>query len=99
MLSPVLIAYEAASLTLAMLRGWLPSWARASMWQVRHTPEIRARRRRMQRMRVLPDRDVLTGGPIPLAPALVQVPTMARAVGVLSAALNVYWRCVRRLIG
>ncbi|MGH7571917.1 MAG: glycosyltransferase family 2 protein [Gemmatimonadota bacterium] len=98
-LLPALILYELASLSLAVARGWTLAWARAWLWQPAHLLPIVRRRRRIQKARVLHDRELLVGGQIPLAPGLVRSRPAAALVDLLSALLDAYWRMARRWIG
>ena len=50
-------------------------------------------------LRVRSDRELLVGGPLPLAPGLIQGSVLDAAVSVLSSVLDGYWRTVRHLIG
>ncbi len=74
---------------------WLQGWS----WLIRNLPNILRRRRVVQRMRVRNDRDLLTGGPLPLAPGLIRAPALAAGVSALSVVLNAYWRVVRHVFG
>jgi GT2 family glycosyltransferase len=98
-LAPVLIVYEAASLALACQRRLPREWARAWAWQFQNLPAIRERRQKMQHARMRPDRELLTGGPLPLAPGLITSPLGAAGVRLFSELLNRYWRLVRRMVG
>ncbi|MGH7631852.1 MAG: glycosyltransferase family 2 protein [Gemmatimonadales bacterium] len=98
-LGPALLLYELASVALALRRGLLGAWARAWMWQFRNAPAIRARRRTVQRARTRPDRDILVGGPLPLAPGVIGSRAEGSAVRLFSSLLDAYWRLVRRSIG
>ena len=53
----------------------------------------------MQRGRVCADREILVGGPLPLAPGVVRSRAAHAAVRCLGSGLNAYWRITRRLIG
>jgi GT2 family glycosyltransferase len=98
-LAPALALYELASLAMAAGRGLAGEWLRAWGWQVGHASAILERRRRIQRQRVVPDRDILVGGPLPLAPGVVRSRPGAVAVDLLSASLDLYWRLARHFIG
>jgi GT2 family glycosyltransferase len=97
-LTPALVLYEAATVVLSIIRGWLPAWASGWWWLMRHGKEIRERRQRARRARVLTDRDLLEGGPIPLAPGLFQSLIARSLVNVLTMLFNGYWRLVRSVI-
>ncbi len=98
-LAPALILYELASLALALGRGLGGEWARAWRWEIRNAPALFERRKRMQRGRVCRDREILVGGPLPLAPGVVRSGLAHAAVRCLGGGLNAYWHATRRLIG
>jgi GT2 family glycosyltransferase len=99
LLLPVLAAYELAVLALAISRGWGVEWLQGWAWLLRNLPEVLRRRRVAQRTRVRNDRDLLTGGPLPLTPGLIRVPALAAGVAAFSALLNAYWWIARRVVG
>jgi GT2 family glycosyltransferase len=99
LLGPALFLYECASFAGACRKGFPGAWVRAWGWLLAHGGEVRARRRRMRQRRTVPDRLILSGGPIPLAPGFLRSRWEIAAAGVLSAVLNGYWRLARRWIG
>ena len=99
LLLPALAVCELAVLGLAMRRGWVREWTRAWLWQVTHVGSVIDRRRRMQRARRRPDRELLRGGPLPLAPGLAGSRPLRFTVALLSSGLNAYWRLARRWVG
>jgi len=98
-LAPTLVLYELASLALAVRQGHGWQWVRAWAWHAANAPTVWRRRRRVQRTRTLRDRDLLVGGPLPLAPGLIRSRPAAAAVRLFSGALDAYWRATRRWIG
>jgi GT2 family glycosyltransferase len=98
-LAPTLVLYELASLALAVRQGHGRQWVRAWAWHVANAPAVWRRRRRVQRARTLRDRDLLVGGPLPLAPGLIRSRAVGAAVRLFSGALDAYWRVARRWIG
>lgn len=98
-LAPALALYELASLGIAVIRGFGWQWVRAWWWNLTNLGLIREKRRRVQARRVTPDREVLDGGPIPLAPGFVKNPIARGLIGALNAIFNGYWAVARRLIG
>ena len=99
LLGPALLLYEGAVVAFALRRGWMGPWWRAWAWNFRNRAQIVRKRRTAQRARVRPDREILTGGPIPLVPGLVRSRLLGGAVGILSFVLDAYWRAVRPLVG
>jgi GT2 family glycosyltransferase len=95
-LAPVLSLYEFSSLLLVLRRGWHREWIRAWMWQFHNRKSIRRRRLEIQRLRLLRDRDLLEGGPLPLAPGLLKSRAASAAVNLFSVMLTAYWRFARR---
>lgn len=98
-LLPVLAAYELAVLVLALRHGWCVDWLRAWLWQPKHFRSLSVKRRRTQSRRTRRDRDLLWGGPLPLAPGFVKSRVAGALVSALSAVLNGYWRLARHWVG
>lgn len=94
-IAPALLLYEMATLVLALMRGWVPLWARGWVWMFANAPEVWRIRRTMQTRRKLKDRDVLGGGPLPLAQGLFKSRLLGVATGAFSALLAAYWRLAR----
>jgi GT2 family glycosyltransferase len=99
LLLPALLLYEIATLCVAARRGWLRPWAEAWLWQIRNGRVIAARRRRMRDLRREPDRNLLVGGRLPLAPGVMDKPLERRLVGLLSCIFDGYWCLARRWVG
>ena len=98
-LAPALLVHEVSVLAYAVRRRWLKAWVSGWAWHFRHLTETRNRRRWIQERRQVPDRDLLVGGPIPIADGVVTTPFAKVGAGTLSRALNAYWRLSNRLIG
>ena len=98
-LAPALALYEAASLITAVRKGWLGAWAGAWLWQLRNVGAIISRRRRSQQMRILADKELLRGGPPPLAPGFLTTPVERRLFLLVSRVINGYWSAARHWIG
>lgn len=97
-LSPALALYEFATLAAALRRGWVAQWLRAWERQFRTTRDIWKRRQQGLGLRTRTDRELLTGGPLPLAPGFVSSRFVAAAVGVLEKVLNAYWQVAQRWV-
>ena len=97
-LAPALLAYEVATFVLAATRGWTGSWLRGWWWQLTHRESIRERRRALQARRVRGDRELLSGGALPLAPGLLRSPWSRVPLRLFSGALNAYWSLARHAI-
>jgi GT2 family glycosyltransferase len=97
-LLPALLLYELVTLAVALKRRWLAEWARAWLWQFRNFPTIIARRRRMQSLRTIDDRELLVGGDPPLAPGFLASGTERHLVRWFSCVVNTYWSLARNWI-
>ena len=97
-LFPALALYELANLVFAVTRGWTRPWLQSWGWVITNHANVSERRRWIQSRRRVADREILTGGPLPLAPGLLNSGLLHWAVQAFSALLNGYWRMTRRLI-
>jgi GT2 family glycosyltransferase len=98
-LAPVLALYEAASVAYAIRRGWFGVWWAAWRWQLTHMRDVARRRRMIQARRRIDDGELLVGGPLPLAEGVLHSSIERCCVAALTAALDGYWRLVRRALG
>lgn len=98
LLAPVLLLYEAASLVMAIKRGWLQPWWQAWSWLVQNHRSLRRRRRFIATHRKRNAGSLLVCGPLPLAPGVIDKGLEARAVAALTAIIEGYWRLVRRWV-
>jgi GT2 family glycosyltransferase len=98
-LSPVLVLFELASLLMACFKGWPGEWFSAWHWQVANRGEIRARRRSSRLGRRCRDRDILIGGPLPMAAGFVRGGLQTHLFAAFSLLVNGYWLLARRWIG
>ncbi len=98
LLAPALLLYEAAQLAAALRKGWLAEWQKAFRFVRDHRREILRERRAVQASRVVPDRRLLRGGPLPFTSRLVGGRLERLGQGLLDAVLSAWWRLVRPLI-
>jgi GT2 family glycosyltransferase len=98
MLLPALALFELAALVMACLKGWPGEWFRAWYWQLINFRKILQRRRSALKSRKCRDREVLVGGPPPLAPGFVEGRLQKRLLAIFSLLLNGYWALTRRWI-
>ena len=97
-LLPMLIVYEVAQFLTILKKGWIKEWARSVAWVFRHLPPLLAERRRIQSLRQVADRELITGGALPFRSELTtsRVERFARAL--LDRVANGYWQLASRLI-
>jgi GT2 family glycosyltransferase len=97
-LAPALLVYEACQLVLVIRRRWLREWIGASGEIVLELRSILEKRRAVQRVRQLPDRALLTGGPLPLRADFPSGRWERLGLGLLERFSTAYWRLVRRAL-
>jgi GT2 family glycosyltransferase len=97
-LAPLFAVYEAAQFAIALRKGWLAEWWRSVRWIAGNRAAILRERRRIQRRRVVADRDVLVGGPLPFRRELTRGRVERAALGALDAIVAGYWKLASRLI-
>ena len=90
--------YELAQLGLVVKKGWIREWWSSIRWIVAHRKTIFSERSRIQDARVIPDRLILEGGPIPFRAELATGRIEKFARQFLDTVSNGYWRIFRRLI-
>ncbi|SFL93008.1 glycosyltransferase family 2 protein [Geodermatophilus ruber] len=95
LLSPALLAFEAAMLAVAVLNGWLPAKLRGYRWLVKECRWLSAHRRAVQRVRTKRDRELAGLLTARFDQSVLPLP---RGGGALNAAMSGYWSLVRRLL-
>lgn len=97
-LSPALMIYEISTLCFVMLKGWGREWLRAYFWILANSSRIMKRRKFMKKCRTISDKEILSGGMLPLAHGLIKGRTLF-AVSALSKILYAYWKIAKRFTG
>jgi GT2 family glycosyltransferase len=95
-LGPPLLALELAMVALAIKEGWLREKVRGWAWLWRHRRRVLARRRLVQREKLVPDRTWMRVLTDRLDTPLIQLPTGIKTV--LNGLMRTYWRVARRLV-
>jgi GT2 family glycosyltransferase len=95
LLSPVLVSTELAMAALAAREGWLRDKLRGWAWCVRNARWLARQRRETQRLRRVPDRELAPLLSATLTPAMIPVPSAAKAANRL---VEAYWRLARRAL-
>jgi len=95
LLAPALTVYELAVLAESTRRGWLVEYIRAIFSLLGETPSILKRRKLWQSQRIITDREILTGGDLPLSRGFVNK-SLSRSVQVFNHLLNWYWERIKR---
>lgn len=94
-LGPALALFELFQLVGAIKKGWFMHWIRSVVAILRAFPQILKSRQVAQRLRRVPDRSVLSGGPIPFSVGMASSVTERFATGFLESVVACYWRMAR----
>jgi len=92
LLAPVLLAAELALVVLALRQGWLREKLRGWAWVLRHAAWLGRRRREVQAVRLVRDRELARFLTPVLDPRMLELPPGAAAANALVAA---WWRGAR----
>jgi GT2 family glycosyltransferase len=95
LLAPVLVSTEAALLALALKEGWARDKLAGWGWLIRHARWLRRHRRETQRLRRVRDRELVAYLSPVLAPAMIPVPSLVRAINPL---VERYWEVVKKAL-
>lgn len=95
LLAPALLVLELAMLALAWRQGWLRQKLRGYRWLVANRDWLRRRRRAVQSVRVVSDRDLAGLLTAQFDPVAMPLPG---GTSILNALMGGYWRLVRRLL-
>lgn len=94
LLAPILALYELSLFAVALKKGWLGEWLRALTSIAAGATTIARERRRTQKARSRPDRDLFEAGPIPFRAELTNSALERAARGFLDRMAAGYWRLV-----
>jgi GT2 family glycosyltransferase len=96
---PGILAYELVWLAFTLESGGFWAHLRGKWAFLRQLGGALAQRAQIQAARVLPDRELLVGGPLTVSPQLVARAFPRAVLVLLDAWLALWWRLVRRLAG
>lgn len=97
LLSPILLVYEVFQFAGVLRKGWLTEWVRAVGWILRNAGVLLRKRAVVQKNRVVPDRGLLQGGPLPFREVLARGRLERLGVRLLDRLAAGYWRLVLRM--
>ncbi len=98
LLSPIFIIYEIFQFGGVLKKKWLQEWLKANFWIMLHFNEIIYKRREIQKARLIPDHEILTGGPIPYTGYLLKSPLEKAGKRFLDNITEIYWNGFKKLI-
>ena len=94
---PGLMVYEAAYLFFAIKNGCLRSWLQGKWDLLQLLPSIFAERRRVQKQRKIPDRELLQAAPLTISPLIERKGFVAFVQRGMDYFFALWWRLVRNL--
>lgn len=97
-LSPALFLYEFATLLISLKRGWFHLWRNAILSVYNTRIYIRDRRKYMVENRLRNDKELLSGGNLPLSQGFISNKSESLAVKLLSSSLNFYWKLIKKFV-
>lgn len=98
LLSPALLLYEIAQIAIALRMGWIGLYLGSVGWLLGRSGALCRERRRIQEGRKTPDREILSGGPLPLREEMTEGAAERAGRRMLEGALDFYWRWVVRVL-
>lgn len=98
LLAPALLTFELVQFAGAMKKGWPAEWLRAAIGLLFRAPRIVAQRRDIQRTRVIPDRAILRGGPLPFTDRLASGRLERLVQRCLNSFCQGYWKLAQHLL-
>lgn len=97
-LAPALFLFELFQLAGAVRKGWFGHWRQALGHVLLELPAILRERQQWQRRRLVSDGSLLTAGPLPFNPLLIDGRIERAAARVLDACTRLNWRLAHRLL-
>jgi GT2 family glycosyltransferase len=98
LLAPLLILYEVLLVVYLCLRGEGREYVNCLRDFIRSFPRLLQKRALTQRTRVVPDRVLLSGGPIYVSDSIVTSASSKLALAFMNGVFDAYWQTVRRFI-
>lgn len=95
---PALIAYEVFLLLFLTAKGIPHLYFKGNIDVIRNLGRILKKRRAIQAMRKVPDKELLTSGDIYISPALIQNPVLRIGIKILNWFFNSYWKFIKRWV-
>jgi len=96
--APGLVLYELVSFAFALGSGHPIAWLHGKLAALAQVPGLLAERRRVQRGRRVPDRELLVGGPLTVTPAVAASAAKRGLLRGTNAGLEFAWRIARSLL-
>lgn len=99
LLTPVFIMYELFQFTFILMKGISSQYIEGNLLVIKNLSYILKKRRFVQSIKIVSDKDVLFSGNIYVAPSLIEKHKIIKiAVSAFSSFLNFYWLAIKKII-
>ena len=99
LLIPPFILYEIFQIAFVLMKRILSQYLKGNFLVLKNLPSIWQKRKFVQNLKVVSDKEVLFAGNIYVAPALVENKKFIKMIlTVFSSVLNIYWRIIKKII-
>lgn len=99
LLIPAFILYELFQLAFVLMKNILLQYIKGNFLVFKNFPQIIKKRKFVQNLKVISDKEVLFAGNIYVAPTLIEKHKFIKIIiSVFSAFLNFYWRLIKNII-
>ena len=99
LLSPIFFIYETFQLFGVVKKGWIIEWVKAFLWIGIHPIQILKKRRVVNSLRKIPDRDILSNTPIPFRQdGLIESRLERKMKNLLDLTTNCYWNKISKYV-
>lgn len=96
---PVLVLYEIIEFLFIIMKGLAVQYLKGNYLLLKNFRYLIKKRKFVQSIRKVPDKEVLFSGPIYIAPVLVKKFAIANSVlNLFSSFLNTYWKLIKKII-
>ncbi len=95
---PALLVYEISVLAFLTVKGALSEYIKGNLAVLKDFERLMNKRRRVQALKKVPDREVLLGGDFYIRGDLIEKKYLKLAKNLLNCILNLYWKAVRNLV-
>lgn len=99
LLVPAFLIYELVNLSFVLLKGIVTQYIKGNWLLLKNSKYILNKRKFVQSIKVVSDKEILHSGPIYVAPALIEKFAILKfGINNLSAFFNIYWKIIKNLI-
>jgi GT2 family glycosyltransferase len=99
LLIPAFILYEMLQTLFVLLKGVFTQYLKGNLLVLKNFKEVLEKRKFVQKLKIISDREVVFSGNLYIAPVLVKKYTILKTIlSIFSSMLNAYWNLIKRVI-